>query len=156
MGQAIGFTQAFPNATFVDGGTSAGTPAGDSILIPIADIEGLTDAEANDFSVVYAGTFDHNDNGTATDQGGTYTGNCEKIIWGILKKYEAIHKKIDAAYTADQALSTPTGTDAGPEAIAFGNGFGNLQSAPNGRLKQTITLTFLYPEPAVDLLNEDD
>jgi hypothetical protein len=152
MGQAIGFDQVFPNATF----TASGSVTVASIVIPITDIFGLTAAEAASFSVDYAGTFDHNDDGSATDQSDTYTGNAEKIIWGMLKKYEALHKKIDAAYVTDQALATPLGYDAGPEAIAFGNGFGNLQSSSGGRLKQTLNLTFLYPAPAVDLLDEDD
>ena len=151
MGQAIGITHVFPNATVA----ASGTFSAESVVIPISDIEGLSAAEASGFSVDYVGTYDHDDDGSATSQNGTYTGNAEKFIYGILKSYAKVHKKVRDAYTADQAASAPAGYDQGPDAIVTA-GFSALQGSTGTNLQSSINLKFIHPAPSVDLLDEDD
>ena len=147
--QALGITHVFPNAVVYANGDTGVTIPADGVFIPSGDLEKLThSSEVDGFSVDYVDAA-----GSTT----SYTGNCEKFMLGLISTYVTKRLAVDADRAADVAKTTPLGTSDGPSAITIGTGFSALKTTGEAnKLKQTVSLSFIYAEPTTDLVDEDD
>lgn len=155
MGQAIGITHALANTQFKtadgSGAISGVTASAKYIMLDLSDL-GITEAQGGGsaFDVEYT-----DGSGSAV----TYVGNLDLLIHTLVEAWNTKFQAIKTAYDTDQAKASANqnGTSAPPDAVSS-NGFTNFSTSggTGNKLKNSIILNFLYDEPTVALVDEDD
>ena len=153
----IGFTLAFPNSVFAQGtDVLTGGTTDKYVCIHESDITGLDDStEGSGFSVTWTGSNPLDGNNPFA---GSYTGNAEKIIYGILKNYVTNKASLKAKYDTEYASDTSTTQTQGPTGLST-NGFSSFSGASadsngNSRVQNSISLSFIYASPSVDIFED--
>ena len=141
--QAIGLSHVLPNVKFVtsaaDGTATALGNTKTYICVDIADLgTGFTAASGG-----ASFTMDYNDWSGGSTNEVSYVGNADLFLQRIVDLWQAKFVAYEAAYDADQALTTPLGVDAPPSA-ATTSGFSGYSSATGTNIRNQITLDFEY------------
>lgn len=150
--QAIGLTHVLPNAEFgtPSGGSITTTNTTECVVIPLSDLGITASSGGSSYSIVYTGA-----DGTDT----TYTGNADLFLQSLIDAWYTKFKAISDAYTADQAKATADQQDTDPPPSACtSTGFTSYTTSGNtgNKLRNQITINFLYEEPSVALVNDGD
>lgn len=159
MGQAIAIQQVLANTKFVtsesDGSLTSSALENATKYICIKQSElgsDFTDATGGSgFSI------DYTDGAGSTSSGNL--GNMDLLVRKIVGLWASKYAEIKTAYDTDQAKASADrkSTDSPPDACTT-NGFTSFSTSGStgNKLKNAITLNFLYDEPTVTLVDEDD
>jgi hypothetical protein len=150
--QAIGLTHVLPNAEFATPSTGSITTTltTECLIIPISDLGVTATTGGSSYSIVYT-------DATGTDT--TYTGNADLILQSLISKWYTRFKQISDDYTADQAKATASQQDTDPPPSACtSTGFTSYTTSGStgNKLRNQITVNFLYEEPSVSLVDDGD
>lgn len=159
MGQAIAIQHVLPNTKFVesesDGSLLASALENETKYICIKQSDLGTDFDDNTGGLNFSIDYTDGSGNTTTGKLGNMDLFVRKIVGLWADKYDTYK----TAYDTDQAKASADqkNTDAPPDACTT-NGFTSYTTSGStgNKLKNAITLNFLYDEPTVTLVDEDD